>query len=359
LDWVFIISQILALIGFAVYALSFWQKDRRKILLLEVLECFFHSIHYFLLGAYTGGFLNIIGMARSGSFIYKDKNKFMKTYTLPAIFLLIYVVNAILTWQGFITLLPTAGSIIICLTIWQHNTKNIRRNSVVVQILWLIYGISIGSYMVVASEIALLISTITAIVRLDILHQKPEYKIRMNMYLSALEKIYDKNSQNFVYDKHAIKNPDYIKFVCLKGNKPLGYIAVYPHANFMEKQGFPKYEPISQFSIFIWHIVVRREYQRKGVATALLEEIKKVYEGYEIYSILDSRNNPSVYFHSLNGFIKTFDFQRVFYGKLEKFDLMQLKSTIKEKVQPQAEISQPIEKQTISNLENSLTKNIV
>lgn len=352
MNWVFIISQILALAGFAVYALSFWQKDRRKILLLEVLECFLHSIHYFLLGAYTGGFLNIIGMARSGSFIYKDKNKFMKTYTLPAIFMLIYIANAILTWEGFITLLPTAGSMIICLTIWQHNTKNIRRNSIVVQILWLIYGIYIGSHMVAASEVILLISTIMSIYRLDIKQQKPEYKIRMNMYLSALEKIYDQNNQNFVYDKHAIKNPDYIKFVCLKGNKPIGYVAVYPHSNFMEKQGFPKYEQVSQFSIFIWHIVVRREYQRKGVATAILNEIKKVYAGYEIYSVLDARNNASVFFHSLNGFVKTFDFQRVYFGKLEKFDLMQLKSTIVEKTQTQIDSNQPA-----NTTENTPTKN--
>lgn len=356
---VFIISQIIGLIAFGAYALSFWQKDRRKILLLEVMECFLHAIHYFMLGAMTGGFLNIIGMARSGSFIYKDKNKFMKTYTLPAIFLLVYVINAALTWQGFITILPTVGSMIICITIWQHNTKNIRRYGVIVQILWLIYGIYLGSYVVVASEIVLIISTIWAIVKLDIKQKKPSYKIRMNAYLSALEKIYDSNNQNFVYDKKTIKNSDYIKFVCLKGNKPLGYIALYPHADFMEKQGFPKYEPISQFSVFIWHIVVRREYQRKGVATALLDEIKKVYEGYEIYSVMDSRNNPSVFFHSLNGFVKKSDFQRVFYGKLEKFDLMQLKSTVQEQAQnPKTEKpEQQIEKQALQNTEIIKTEN--
>lgn len=355
---IFIISQIIALVGFAFYAWSFWQKDRRKILLLVVAECFLHAIHYFMLGALTGAFINIIGMARSGSFIYKDKNKFMKTFTLPVIFLVIYVINAILTWEGFITVLPTLGSMIVCVTTWQNNTKNIRRYGVVVQILWLAYAIYLGSYMVIVSEIILIISTIWSIINLDIKQRKPSYKIRMNIYLSALEKIYDSNNQNFVYDKQTIKNPDYIKFVCLKGNKPLGYIALYPHANFMEKQGFPKYEPVSQFSVFIWHIVVRREYQRKGVATALLGEIKKIYEGYEIYSVLDARNNPSVFFHSLNGFVKKSDFQRVFYGKLEKFDLMQLKSTIQEQTQSAKteKSDQTNEKQIILNSENIKTE---
>ena len=344
----FVISQIIGLAGFAVYAFSFWQKDRRKILFFAVIECFLHAIHYFLLGALTGAFLNIIGMARSGSFIYKDKNKFMKTNTLLYVFLGIYIVNAIFTWEGFITLLPTIGSMIICITAWQNNTKNIRRYAVVVQILWLIYGIYCGSYIVVASEVALMISTILAIIRLDIKAEKPSYKIRMNVYLSSLEKIFDANNQNFVYDKKAIKNPDFIKFVCLKGNKPLGYVAVYPHANFMEKHGFPKHEPTSEFSIFIWHIVVRREYQRKGVATTILNEIKKVYEGYEIYSVLDARNNPSVNFHTLNGFTKIFDFPRVYFGKLEKFDLMQLKSTIQQSKLPQNTKTTPIaEKQDV------------
>lgn len=329
---IFIISQILGFFGFVVYALSFWQKDRRKILLLEVGECLLYSIHYFLLGAMTGGYINIIGMARSGSFIYKDKNKFMSTNVLPTIFLILYVLNAILTWEGYITLFPTIGSMLLCVAIWQHNTKNIRKTGLIVQILWLIYSIFVGSYVVVVTEIILIISTIFAIIKLDILKNKgTEYKIMINKNINILQKIYDINNQNFVYDRDIIKSADYIKYVCFKGNKAIGYIAFYPHADFMQKQGFPKYERISPFSIFIWHIIVRKGYERKNIATILLNEIKKVYLGYEIYSVLDSRNNPSIYFHSINGFVKKFDFERVYFGKLEKFDLMQLKKQQKGK----------------------------
>lgn len=328
---IFVFSQIIGLIAFIILAFSYWQKDRRKILLLEVAECLLYSVHYFMLGATTGGFLNIIGSVRSGSFIYKDKNKFMSTNALPIIFMFVYILNAALTWEGIITIFPTMGSMIFCIAIWQHNTKVIRRYGIIVQLLWLIYAISIGSYVAMLSQVILMGSTAFAVVKLDILKIKtPDYKIKINTYLNALEKIYDSNNQNFVYDKQAIKNPEYIKFVCFKGNKPVGYTAVYPHSDFMEKQGFPKYEQSSPFSVFIWHIVVRKGYERKGVATNMLEEIKKVYNGFEIYSVMDSRNNPSVLFHNTKGFTKKSDFQRVYFGKLEKFDLMQLKPHVTE-----------------------------
>lgn len=327
----FVISQIIGLVAFGVHASSFWQKDRRRILLLEVFDCILYSIHYFMLGAWTGGFINIIGAVRSGSFIYKNKNKFMSTNALPVIFVFLYVLNAILTWQGPITLLPTLGSTIMMLTIWQHNTKLIRRNGIIVQLLWLSYAIFVGSWVVVGTEIILIISTVSAVVRLDILkNRQPKYKIVTNGYLGALEKIFDSNNNHFVYDKKVIKDPDYIKFVYAKGNKALGYLALYPKADFMQKQGFPTYSPVSPFSVFVWHIVVRKGFERQGIATALMQEVKKVYHGYEVYSVLDSRNNASIYFHNINGFVKKFDFMRVYFGKLEKFDLMQLKTTLKE-----------------------------
>lgn len=318
-----------------VYALSFWQKDRRKILLYEVIDCFLYAIHYFMIGATTGAFINIVGIARSSSFMLKDKNKFLSTYALPIIFLGIYIINAAISWEGWITIFPTIGSMILMLSIWQHNTKVIRRYGILVQALWLVYAVYVVSYVAIATQIILIISNIVAIIRLDILKIDPSaYKIKINTYLSALEKIYDSNNQNFVYDKQAIKNSEFIKFVCFKGNKPVGYMAVYPHSDFMEKQGFPKYEQASPFSIYIWHIIVRKGYQRKGIGTALLEEIKKVYTGYEIYSVLDSRNNHSIFFHNTKGFVKKLDFQRVYFGKLEKFDLMQLKPYVTEIATP-------------------------
>jgi GNAT superfamily N-acetyltransferase len=330
LSVVFVISQIIGFLAFGLQALSLWQKDRRKILLLKIGDSLLYSVHYFLLGAWPGACINIIGAVRSWSFIYKNKNKFLSTYALPIIFLFAYVITAALTWQGPITILPTLGSIILMFSIWQNNTKIIRRYGLAVQVLWLAYAIFVGTWVVVFTETVLMISAITAIIRLDILKQAPEkYKIVINGYLGALEKIFDTNNQ-FLYDKKSIKNPDYIKFVYVKGNKPLGYIAVYPKDDFMQQQGFPPYEPVSPFSVFIWHIAVRKGHQRQGIATVLLNEIKKIYHGYEIYSVLDTRNNASILFHSTNGFVKKFDFMRVYFGKLQKFDLMQLKTTTKE-----------------------------
>lgn len=335
---VYIVAQILGLFGFVFYGLSFWQKNRKKVLMFDMIECTLYATHYFLLGGLTGGIANIVGVGRSATFMFKGKNKFTSGPYLPIMFLFFYALNAAFTWSGPITLFPTIGSMVLCLAIWQHNTRLIRRYSLLSNLFWLIYAFSIGAYVAVATNIILMISTTSAIIKLDVLKERySNYKIKANAYLNSLLKIF--NSKNsFVYDKKVIKDPDYIKLVCMKGNKPLGYIALYPHSDFMQRKGFPSYENASEFSVYIWHMVVRKGYERKGVATALLNEVEKVYNGYEIYSVLDANNLPAVLFHNTNGFTKQMDFERVYYGNLEKFDLMQLKKTIKEKQPIKAEV---------------------
>lgn len=281
-------------------------------------------IHYALMGSPTGAVINFVGMFRSWSFMYKGKNKFTSGIYLPAIFLTIYIINGIVTWEGIITLVPTIASVIFCLVIWQHNTKNIRRFGLVVQTLWFFYALYLGSYVVMITEFILLISTTLAIIRLDIIKptKTKDYKIKVNVFPKALEKIYDSNSE-FLFDKSAIRNPNYIKFVCTLKNKPVGYIALYPHADFLLKKGFPPYE-VGPFSVFVWHLVVDPNFARSGVATILLDEVKRIYEGYEIYSIVNSNNRPATLLYSTLGFSKKMEFERVINDKLEKFDLMQI-----------------------------------
>lgn len=327
----FLASQIVGVFAFSLYLASYWQKDRRKLLTFSIIECVLFAVQYFLLGSMTGAVINLVGIVRSTSFMYKGKNKFLNSYIMPAIIHALYFLNAIFTWEGIITIVPTVASFLKCHTLWQNNTKTIRRNGIPIQIMWLIYGIYLNSYVSIFFQIVLIISIAVAIVRLDILKgRKIKYTVKINRYLGALENIFKHNNQNFVYDKAAIKNPDYMKFVCLKGNKPVGYIALYPYSDFLETKGFPRPESVGEFSAFIWHIIVRKGYERKGVATTLLSEVKKVYTGYEIYSVLDSRNNPSILFHNTQGFAKVSDFRAVYGDKIEKFDLMQLKQTAKQ-----------------------------
>ncbi|MGI5842315.1 MAG: GNAT family N-acetyltransferase [Christensenellales bacterium] len=326
----FLASQIVGAVAFIVYIASYWQKDRRKLLTLSIIECILFCVQYFLLGSITGAIINLVGIVRSSSFMYKDKNKFMSTLAMPMIINALYALNCALTWDGWITLVPTVASFIKCFNMWQNNSKSIRRYGIPIQILWLIYGIYLGSYVSIVSQIILIIAIAVAIVRLDIIKtSKANYKIRMNVNLNALEKIFKEYNQ-FIYDIATIKDPDYIKFVCMKGNKVVGYAAVYPYSNFMERQGFKKDTQYSDFSVFIWHIVVKKGYERKGIGTTLVKEIERIYQGYDIYSVLDSRNNPSILFHNSLGFVKKEDFEQVFNNKIEKFDIMQLKRQIKE-----------------------------
>ena len=143
---VFVASQIVGFFAFSFYIATYWQKNRKVLLLLSIVICVLFGIQYYLLGSITGLIINLIGILRSISFIYKGKNKFMSGYAIPLIVHSLYILNGVFTWGGWITIFPTVASILNCHTMWQNDTKTIRRLGLPILSMWLIYVIYLNSY---------------------------------------------------------------------------------------------------------------------------------------------------------------------------------------------------------------------
>lgn len=151
------------------------------------------------------------------------------------------------------------------------------------------------------------------------------FVIKENVFLEQLEKIFDENQSNDVFDKSCIKNPEFLKLVCLFNNIPLGYVAVYPHSNFMEKEGLNIKFPVEPNAVYIWHIAVKKAFEGKGVASMLMEEVVQRYSANPIYSVMEEMNSPAIMIHQRVGFRPFAKFKKKYDNQVVNLLLMKRK----------------------------------
>ena len=169
---VFVISQIFSGLAFVMLVLSFYQKKKSNMLAFQVADSLFDGIHFCLLGAFSGGIINFVGMIRSIIFLEKEKHIWLNNVMIYISFILIYMLICIFTYDGIISLLPTIGVIIFASALWFGTPKTIRFMGVIASIFWLSYDICVRSYVEITTEIILLISTIGSILKLDIIKKE-------------------------------------------------------------------------------------------------------------------------------------------------------------------------------------------
>lgn len=159
--------MVFSILAFVALIISICIKNRKKSLFVQSLNCLFEAIYDFIISAYTGAILSIINFIRTFIFINKDKiNK--KLYLLVLfIFESIIITNCIFTWNGYISLLPTIGSVIRTYCLWQPNMKLVRFSGITTGIFYGIYYIYYQSPLMVLGDLLLLLVGIYSVYKND------------------------------------------------------------------------------------------------------------------------------------------------------------------------------------------------
>lgn len=151
-------------------------------------------------------------------------------------------------------------------------------------------------------------------------------KIKKNYKINELINIFNENNQGFVYDKNSITNDEFIKYVCVEDKKPIGYLVLYPKSDFAVKDNYDIKVTIPENSIYIWHIITKKGYERKGVAKTLVNFLKNEYKNYNIYSIIDEQNIKSKKLHESLGFLAVDQFKKAYKDTLDTYTLVKFES---------------------------------
>jgi hypothetical protein len=165
--------DLLGALGILSAVLAFQCKKHGRVLTYRTANEIFFGVQFFLLGAYTGVAMNVVGSIRNTIFTLQVK-KGRSTRWSAALFCLAFLVFGLLTWEGPKSILVIAAKIISTLAFGNKNLLVVRLLILVTSSSWLIYDLFSGSYAGVVCEILTLLSILIALYRFHIPHKKKE-----------------------------------------------------------------------------------------------------------------------------------------------------------------------------------------
>ena len=178
-----IVAQTFGIIGMIFNLLAFQQKTHRGVTVCQFFAALTFGINYFMLGAFAGGILNIVGVLRAAVFFFKEKTRANNAFWL-VFFILAFATSYPLTFLAFgteptlgnliIEALPVLAMVIITVSLRLGSAKAVRFLGLFSSPMWLTYNAFSGSIGAIASEILNLISMVIGIIRLDIKRGKKD-----------------------------------------------------------------------------------------------------------------------------------------------------------------------------------------
>lgn len=160
----YIISQVLGAIGYGLLAYSFFKKEKKEILFIQILAYIGFTTHYILLHAVTGTVCNILGFIAL-ILIYILGNNKKKKRILVFILIPILISMAYLSYENIYSIFPVIGCLISFITFLSDNTNLIRLVGIISAGCWLIYALVYKSYSAIIFETITVISSAVAYIK--------------------------------------------------------------------------------------------------------------------------------------------------------------------------------------------------
>ena len=162
-----LVAQVIGFFGLICCMTAYQMKTQKRIVTVQIVSCTFFTVHFLMLGAYTGALMNFIAAVRSVVFANKDK-KWASSNWWIVFFSAVCVVAVGFTWEGAISLLPMAGMVLTSISWGIEKASLVRLISLPSSPLWIIYNFISKSMAGVLTEVFVMISIVTAIIRLDL-----------------------------------------------------------------------------------------------------------------------------------------------------------------------------------------------
>ena len=160
-----IIGQIIGVIAVFMTLLSYQMKTNKQLLIVQTIATALFSVHYYLIGAFSGLALNILAIARNLVFYYRDSVKLLSGKAVPWIFAALMAVFGIFPWRGWHTVLITAGIAINTIFLSLPDAQKIRKSILLTSPMVLIYDVFEGSVGGIVNESVAILSSIVGIIR--------------------------------------------------------------------------------------------------------------------------------------------------------------------------------------------------
>lgn len=154
-------AQAVGLIASAFLILSYLVKSDQKLKLLMCISFSIFSLHYFLLHAFVGMFVNIMDVLRISSSMTKKKIIFVMYG-----FIFSYIAIGAFKYEIFIDIFPVLASVLGTISMYKLSGIRFRLVLFIISCLWLTYGIFVLSIGAIVTNIFLLFANSVTVYRL-------------------------------------------------------------------------------------------------------------------------------------------------------------------------------------------------
>jgi hypothetical protein len=159
----YIISQIVTIVFYGLFAYSYLLKTQRSILIVSTLAVLLNAVAFVLLGAWSGVAMCVVALVRN-LMRYKSEKIGGSLWFLLLVFAAIIALS-IPTFDGFWSLMPALAAATYSYSVWQKKPIIYKLCGLPVGVVWIIYNIFIGSIFGVLLEAGLTIFALVGFVR--------------------------------------------------------------------------------------------------------------------------------------------------------------------------------------------------
>lgn len=158
----FILIQIIGAIGYTILAASYYKKEKKEILYMQIIAYVMFTIHYYLLSGITGAICNLIGLFALVTIYLFEKYNLKNKNLIAGFFILILIVINIISFQNIYSIFPMVASVIVIVSFLLNNEDYIRAVGLISAVCWLIYAIAYQSYISIIFEVITLVGVFGA-----------------------------------------------------------------------------------------------------------------------------------------------------------------------------------------------------
>lgn len=173
MDWVYVLSQVLAVAEYGLLGLSYLAKNRKLVVLLDIASMSMGILAFLLLGADLGMAMSVVILVANFYYLWdehkngsrKQKRYFVRDYVVLAAVLALIGALAILTYDGPLSLLSVVATVLYEISIWQKSTKVYKFLGIPVAGCWMVYNGAVGLISGAICELGMLAAAIYGYVK--------------------------------------------------------------------------------------------------------------------------------------------------------------------------------------------------
>lgn len=150
-----LIAQIIGAIAWIFFLLSYYSKNLNKIIFMQIISSVLYCANYGLLGAWGGLLISGFELLKEIGYYKTDKDKYIFYFTIP-----IYILIAFISEKSILILIPIIASLLDGYGALKSK-KLMVITGVISNTLWIIYDLYYLDYIVVLTDLMLVISNLS------------------------------------------------------------------------------------------------------------------------------------------------------------------------------------------------------